>query len=107
MDYTSQFDSIAHCLVYGGEKYIPVICKRNEVFEDDSIWIMYAREGVNSFLRRKVLFHVKAGSLQAGLGMFVCLYDQMCVEKSILEGEWRGAAPYELDFEKELGVTKV
>lgn len=92
------FDSIQKYLRYKNDVYVPIIYKHENEFCDNSIWIMYACQGVNSFSRKKILFHVKAGTLEAGLGMFLALYDQNCVSRNIVGRDWCGDAPYEIDF---------
>lgn len=92
------FDSIQKYLNYKNDVYVPIIYKHENEFCDNSIWIMYVRQGVSGFSRRKVLFHVKAGTLEAGLGMFLALYNEKCVARIIQGRDWFGNAPYEVDF---------
>ena len=95
------FDSIQKYLNYKNDVYVPIIYKHENEFCDNSIWIMYVRQGVSGFSRRKVLFHVKAGTLEHGLGMFLALYDQHCVSRNIIGRTWNGSIPYEIDFSNE------
>ena len=100
-DFVECFDSMEKYLEWKGDIFVPIIYKHENEFCHNSIWIMYAREGVDSFSRKKVLFHVKAGTLQAGLAMFNAVYNEHCAEKSIRGREWHGGAPYSLDFEND------
>ena len=62
MDCLQAFDSIEKYLRYNDEVYVPVIYKHEHVFSDNSVWVMYMKENMNSFSKKKVLFHVKAGT---------------------------------------------
>ena len=97
-DYNSCFDGIEKYLLYGKERYVPLIYKAENEFCDNSIWIMYAKENVFSFSKRKVLFAIKAGTLRTGLAKFFSRYNELSIQKIIRGREWFGTPPKEIDF---------
>lgn len=100
-NFVGSFDTMEKYLMYGTDNYVPVIYKHENDGCHNSIWIMYAREGVDSFSKRKVLFHVKERSLLAALALFDVLYNEKCANRSIRGREWHGAEPYAIDFDND------
>lgn len=97
-DVFKRFDGLDKYIKYNGCAYVPIIYKHENYFDSRSVWVMYAKENVNSFSRLKVLFAVKAGTLERALNMFIAKYDELCVDKIIRGREWYGNAPYAIDF---------
>lgn len=98
LDVMHCFDDIDKYIIYKDDYYVPIIYKHDNAFHDNSVWVMYAKENVSSFSTRKVLFHVKAGTIERALGKFIALYNEHCVSRLIRSREWYGTQPYELDF---------
>lgn len=97
-DIYKRFDDIEKYLNYNGRAYVPLIYKHENPFDSRSVWVMYAKENTQSFSRLKVLYAVKAGTLERAIAKFIAKYDELCVEKIIRGREWYGQAPHAVDF---------
>ena len=93
-----QFEKLPKYIRYKDDCYVPIIYKHENSFHDRAYWAMYAKELMNGFSSKKVLFHVKASLLGNVLWQFECQFDHLCVEKIIRDCDWFGNEPYEIDF---------
>lgn len=98
MSLLERFDDLEKHIMYNGCAYVPIIYKHENPFDSRSVWVMYAKENIQSFSRKKILFAVKAGTLERALNMFIAKYDELCADKIIRGREWYGDAPYAIDF---------
>lgn len=97
-DVYKRFDDIEKYLMCDGHAYVPIIYKHENPFDSRSVWVMYAKENRQSFSRLKILFAVKAGTLERAVAKFIAKYDELCVDKIIRGREWYGEAPHGVDF---------
>lgn len=98
MDLFERFDGVEKYLMCDGCAYVPIIYKHENPFDSRSVWVMYAKENRQSFSRLKILFAVKAGTLERAIAKFIAKYDELCVEKIIRGNKWFGESPKSIDF---------
>ena len=97
-NYLRRFDSLERTLYYKGDIFVPMLYKHETEFNDHACWCMYAKKTEQGFSSAKVLFAVKGTTAEVCLAKFYDEYSRLCVERIIIDKEWRGAAPYRVDF---------